>query len=69
MKSRMGEEALSRACGTAGPLQRQTVLVWFYLLCFSGFTTKQLPVNSRVKEDSSRTQKIPTILRRDHSLI
>lgn len=69
MKNRTGEEALSGACGAAGPLQRQTALVWFCLLCFSGFITKQPPVNSRVKEGSSRTQKIPTVLRRDHSLI
>lgn len=34
-KNRKGEKALSRACGTAGPLQGQTVLVCFHLLCFS----------------------------------
>lgn len=33
-ENRKGEEALRRAGGTAGPLLRQMVLVWFYLPCF-----------------------------------
>lgn len=46
------EKALSRGCGTAGPLQRQSLLICFYLLCCF-FPTKQLAVNSRAKEVSS----------------
>lgn len=34
---RRAEKALSEGIGTAGPLQKPTVLIWFYLLGFPFF--------------------------------
>lgn len=34
---RRAEKALSEGIGTAGPLQKSTVLIWFYLLGFPFF--------------------------------